>query len=88
MRAAARQSQPATPSILVITNPNDRAVNNDLTAEIAQCWQNNGSGQIETYNFEAGLRLGHDLIDPDQVAQQVDTVYPILVELIHRRQPV
>jgi carboxylesterase len=85
VRFAARQSRPAVPSILVITNPNDWAVNNDMTAEIAHYWQNNGAGQVQTYRFDAGLELGHDLIDPDQVAQQVETVYPILVDLIDDR---
>jgi carboxylesterase len=86
VRRAARQASPAAPSILVITNPNDWAVNNDLTAEIVHYWQNNGTaGQVQTYHFDAGLALGHDLIDPDQVAQQVEVVYPILVDLIENR---
>jgi carboxylesterase len=82
VQAAARQSKPAAPSILLVTNPNDWAVNNDLTAEIVQCWRNNGSDNVQTYEFKAELELGHDLIDPAQVAQRVDLVYPILMDLI------
>ncbi|MEW5960674.1 MAG: alpha/beta fold hydrolase [Chloroflexota bacterium] len=84
VRAAARRTEPATSSILVITNPNDWAVNNDFTAEIVSHWRNNGSGNIGTYEFDIEHRLGHDIIDPHQVAQRVELVYPILVDLIHR----
>lgn len=82
VRSAARQSKPAAPSILIVTNPNDWAVNNDLTAEIVRCWRNNGSRQVQTYQFDRAPELGHDLIDPAQPAQRIDLVYPILVDLI------
>jgi carboxylesterase len=88
VRTAARQSKPAVPSILVVTNPHDWAVNNDLTAEITRCWCNNGSGQVRTYAFEVALELGHDLIDPAQVAQRINVVYPILMDLIDNRPSV
>jgi hypothetical protein len=34
------------------------------------------------YRFPASLGLPHDLIGPDRVDQQVDVVYPVLMDLI------
>jgi esterase/lipase len=82
VRAAARQTRPAAPSILVVTNPNDWAVNDDFTAQIVSYWRSNGSAQVRTYEFDVKHQLGHDIIDPHQVAQRVELVYPILVDLI------
>jgi carboxylesterase len=58
------------------------AVDSRVAAQIAQNWQQNGADAVQHYQFEARHRLPHDLIDPNQPNQQVDLVYPVLVELI------
>lgn len=78
---AARQAQAAARRLLVMTNPADRLVNNAQTAHLVGLWRRSGSA-VETYEFPAGLKLTHDLIDPGQRRQQVDQVYPLLVEQI------
>lgn len=78
---AARQFKPAARSIVVITNANDTSVNNALTAAVVEVWRAQGV-DIRTFEFEAGLKLGHDFIDPAQPDQRVDIVYPRLVKLI------
>ena len=83
-QAAARQSAPEAQSILVVTNANDTSVNNALTAEVVGHWRRHGAVNLRTYEFEADLQLGHDLIDPLQPDQRTDIVYPLLVDLITR----
>ncbi len=131
VNASAARAQPATAKILVVTNGNEPAVNNDLTAEWVcslrltsqGCaaaagsrparWQAHGvpsplgagmgplgskgsslrfddagvrpaRPKVATYEFPASLGLPHDLIDPNQPEQQVDLVYPVLIELIEK----
>jgi hypothetical protein len=43
-------------------------------------WQSRGAS-VNTYEFDASLKLDHDLIDPTQPHQQIDIVYPRLIEL-------
>ncbi len=81
VRTAARRTGPAVGSILVVTNHNDWAVHNVLTAEIVAHWRSHG-GQVQSYEFAAELNLLHDLLPPEHPRQRVDLVYPILVDLI------
>jgi carboxylesterase len=81
VQANARQTAPAARSILVITNANDTTVNNTLTDTVTGYWRDHGAN-LQTYEFEAGLQLPHDLIDPTQPDQKIDIVYPKLVQLV------
>jgi len=77
----AKQQMPAASKILVITNANDTSVNNLLTAQVVSNWTREGAN-IKTYEFPASLGYAHDLIDPSQPYQSIDTIYPQLIELI------
>lgn len=79
-QAAARRIQPAAGKLVVVLNPNDSSVNNELTMTVADIWQAHDA-DLSTYEFEAELDLGHDLIDPTQPDQKIDIVYPRLLEL-------
>jgi len=81
VQAAARQGPPAAHSLLVVTNANDMAINNTLVMQVVKDWRAHGAS-LTTYEFEAGLKLGHDLIDPNQPDAQIDVVYPQLIKLI------
>lgn len=83
-QAAIYSAKPATPAILVVTNANDPSINNNLVAKIVQSWQSHGVDNLRTYEFEAALKLDHDVIDPAIPEQRIDIVYPILVELINQ----
>ena len=65
----------------MITNAHDPAVNNDLTAQLAQNWQSHGA-RLTTYTFAAELGLSHDVIDPHSKDSNFALVYPRLIELI------
>ena len=60
-------------------------VDNVVTAAVAARWRYNGSGNLQTYEFEAGHELPHEIIDPDHDVAQIDLVYPILVGLIEEQ---
>ena len=82
VRVAARREPPAARAILVVTNANDTSVNNVLTAQVVELWRARGARDLRTFEFDASLGLGHDLIDPSQPGQRTDIIYPKLIELI------
>ena len=82
VQSLARQGEPACGNIWVVTNANDLAVNNELTDQITIFWRENAVQATHAYLFGADLGLEHDLIDPLQPSQQVDRVYPVLLEMI------
>jgi carboxylesterase len=82
VRDAACRETPAAEAILVITNAGDIAVDNVPTDNLVHCWRQQGYQPLSTYQFDASLKLEHDLIDPSQKNQHIDIVYPQLVELI------
>jgi carboxylesterase len=82
VRHAAARRSPAAGAIVVITNASDLAVNNHLTAALVRSWRRHGVRDLRTYEFPLALRVFHDFISPEQVYQRVETVYPILFDLI------
>lgn len=76
-----RQAKPLARSLLVILNERDPAVDNEVTLDLVRRWREWGA-EVRVYTFPAGLKLMHDLIDPDQPAAQIDVVYPKLIELM------
>jgi carboxylesterase len=81
VRKAAKQSKPLAGTIILITNANDPAVDNHVAHHIADLWERHGA-RVVRYEFEAGLKLAHDIIDPNQPRQQVAITYPKLIELM------
>lgn len=79
---AARDDKPKARKILVITNPNDDAVNNELTYQVITQWRKQGLN-LETYEFPAALKLPHDLIEPLAPEGNMELVYGKLVELVN-----
>jgi carboxylesterase len=74
----AQRAAPAVKKIVIVTNANDSSVNNELTRQYVATWQAHGAN-LNTFEFDADLGLPHDLIDPTDVNQHVDIVYPRLV---------
>lgn len=79
----AKKVKPAVGGILVITNANDESVNNEVVAEFEQLWLEHGEQFLQTYQFEKGLGIPHDMITVDRPDGRVEIVYPKLLELIH-----
>ena len=75
--------QPSAKKMVVVFNANDNSVNNALTMDVVKSWQAHAAN-LTTYEFEANLKLDHDLIDPSQPNQRIDIVYPRLIDLINQ----
>lgn len=82
VQAQARQNNPLASEILVVTNANDQSVSMPLIRKVVGLWQQYRGNELQTYEFPADLGLNHDLIDPAHPEEQVDVVYPRLIELI------
>jgi len=78
----ARQTPPAVPRIVVITSAADRAINYPEVAELIRLWEKSAPGAVKAYQFPAEMKVPHDFIDPQQPDQQVERVYPVLLEII------
>lgn len=78
----ARRGNDASLRVLLVTNADDPVVNNREIDTLLARWRRNPNYTIQTYQFSHQLELNHDLIDPNQPDQQVDAVYPTLIELI------
>jgi carboxylesterase len=81
VQSGAGREPPAARKLLVVTNANDNSVNNPLINDVVRAWQAHGAN-VTTFEFPAEMHLGHDLIDPAQADQQIDLVYPQLIELV------
>jgi carboxylesterase len=82
---AAVAARPATQHLVLVTNANDRAVNNPLARQLVSIWQSRGLRRVEYYEFDRAEQLEHDLIDPNNPKQRVDVVYPVLLDLVTRQ---
>lgn len=77
----ARSAPPAARSVVVVTVGGDAAVDNARARGLARAWRARGA-QVRDYEFPPGLRLNHDIIDPEQVGADTARVYPVLAGLI------
>lgn len=84
VQAQAERAAPQGKAILIVTNGNDPSVDNLVTQEVGRIWRAHGA-TVDTYEFDAGLRLGHDLIDPNDKGGNIELVYPRLIALVNQR---
>ena len=77
----ARTTAPQARSIAVVTNAAEPRLDNRFTYRLIRSWRDHGA-DVETFEFSATEHLPHDLIDPGNVAQRTDFVYPVVSRLI------
>jgi esterase/lipase len=68
----------AAASVVVITNKNDPAVNNNVTDRVVRRWQTHRSDGVAAFEFD-DLPSNHDIIEPDNPKARTDLVYPRLL---------
>ncbi|MFN2124997.1 MAG: alpha/beta hydrolase [Candidatus Promineifilaceae bacterium] len=78
----AKDNIPAVASIVVISNAHDDSVNNGITEQLVELWQQHGEEYLRTYNFEKALNLPHDLITPTRDDGNPALVYPVIIDSI------
>jgi hypothetical protein len=79
--AASARAPHAAASIVMMTNKNDPAVNNAVTARVVQRWRSLRSDGISAVEF-TNLPANHDIIEPDNPNARTGIVYPQLLECI------
>jgi hypothetical protein len=67
---------------IVVSNRADDTVNLPLIDALESRWEALAPDRSTTYAFEAPLGLPHDFIGPDRADQQIDKVYPVLIDLL------
>lgn len=75
----ARRTAPKARSLVLVINPTDESIDNAGVLAVARRWRRRGAN-ITIHTFPAEWRLMHDLIDPGQPQQQIERVYPLLIE--------
>jgi len=81
LERVAKEEAVKSPSIVVVTNAKDPAVNNEVTHRVVADWQRKASGRVEEFTFTT-LPVNHDVIDPENAEPRTGIVYPKLIELI------
>ncbi len=82
--AEARKKEAVCPSILVVTTAADTAACNAFADRLVAAWEARRPAGIEAYRFPASEKVPHDFIDPNQPNQQVEIVYPRLIEMLEK----
>ncbi len=78
----AESAPPKARRIVVVTSATDQAVSNERIGELVALWLRSAPGRVESYEFPADKNVPHDWMYPGQPDQQVETVYPILLNLL------
>jgi carboxylesterase len=84
VQAMARSAKPTVNSIRVVTNANDDAVDDRITEAVIANWRSQGLSNLEHYEFETGLALDHDMLDPEHPKQRIEVAYPVLIDMISK----
>ncbi|MBI1742667.1 alpha/beta fold hydrolase [Candidatus Acetothermia bacterium] len=82
VQTQARKAIPSAAHILVITNANDNAINNDEVNKFVNLWKKYGHSPVQTYQFEQTLQLNHDFITPERLKDLKESVYSTLIDLM------
>lgn len=82
----ARQIAPKSRNIIMVTSENDIAINLHRVDELVALWKLSAPNRVIHYRFPKEWNVPHDLIDPRQPDQQVDRVYPVLLELLENTE--
>ena len=82
-----RHKKPGARHITVVVNEADKVVDNEATQTLVDNWRKThveNPNRVECFEFEARMRLPHDLIAPEHPQQQIEQVYPVLLRLADR----
>lgn len=79
--AYAQAAAPAVSDIRLLLNANDESVRNEVTKAVAAAWAQHGA-EVKLHEFLTSAGLKHDMIDLGQPYQNVDLVYPVLLDAI------
>jgi carboxylesterase len=78
---------PIVDDLILVTNGNDRTVDETSALALGDAWAQHGSVSVARYRFDTGLGLPHDIIDVSQQCGMPALVYPVLIALMEKREP-
>ena len=81
--AGAFDSAPKVQDVSLVTSKSDEAVSDLLSWQLIGLWRSKGLFKFTAVDFPKAMKIEHDMIDPAQVNQQTEVVYPILVGLLN-----
>ncbi len=79
--ADARRSPPRTHGIVAVTNDREAAVNNRAVRRLIAAWNASGAVGIREERLR-GLRISHDIIEPERHPDIADRVFPQLLQIV------
>ena len=86
VREAAERA-PLVADLALVTNGNDRTIDEHAALALADAWSRHGGVSVERFRFDPALALPHDLIDVSQRCGAPGVVYPVLIALVEKREP-
>lgn len=81
VQQSARRQRPAARNIVISANPTDESVDNRGAQRLLDRWREHGAN-VYWHEFDEEWGLAHEIMDPLHKMQQVERVYPLLLELI------
>lgn len=81
VRSQAKKEKPVTSTITIVTNPSDPVIRHQQVSQLIRDWSGHGASVVE-HRLPKEWGLIHDFIDPHQQEQQVERVYPLLLQWV------
>lgn len=85
LEEGASQLPPRAAGLGMLLNDADFAVNNELARQLIAAWQAKGR-EVDVEVLPRTDLLPHDLVDPRMPGARTELVYPVLIDMIGRRQ--
>ena len=68
-------------TIIIVNNDEDKAINREMMQQYIDLTKSQAKKTV-LYDFPQGVVKAHDIIDPNQVDENVEAVYPKLIDLM------
>ncbi len=78
LRSGAATTSPVT----FIINKNDSAISNEANYQVLRLWREKHPGYVSLCEFDKGLELDHDIVDPEHEKQKTELIYPTILDFI------
>jgi hypothetical protein len=80
--AGALYRAPRVQDVALVTSKSDKEVSDLLAWQLIGLWRSKGLFKFTAVDFPKEMKIEHDKIDPAQKNQQIEIVYPVLVNLL------
>jgi alpha-beta hydrolase superfamily lysophospholipase len=69
--------------VVLVTSKSDDTVSDYLAWQLIGFWRSKGLFKFTSVDLPKTMKIPHDMIDPAQINQQTQVVYPVLVSLLN-----